>query len=151
MRMTRENFLSNEGWSDVDDESQVRRRIFGRPLGAMLGASLLELLPGAPGIRLHMHYGMEEIFFVLSGRPTLYNGASEEQLAEGDIVFCAEGRDGLHTFRNTTNEPVRLLAISSCRLRREQGPGRAAGAHRRDRARPRAASRSGSSGCRRCP
>jgi hypothetical protein len=33
----------------------------------MLGASLIELLPGAPGGPLHMHYGVEEMFFVLSG------------------------------------------------------------------------------------
>jgi uncharacterized cupin superfamily protein len=114
--MTRENFLSSEGWSDVDDESQVRTRMFARPLGAMLGASLHELLQGAPGFRLHMHYGAEEIFFVLGGRPTLDNGESEEQLAAGDIVFCPEGRDGLHTFRNTTNEPVQILAISAGRF-----------------------------------
>lgn len=114
--MSRGNFLSDEHWGEVDEESQVRTRMFERPLGAMLGASLHELLPGAPGFRLHMHYGAEELFFVLSGRPTLYNGETEEQLSPGDIVFCPEGRDGLHTFRNRTDEPVRILGISAGRF-----------------------------------
>ena len=114
--MSRENFVSDVQWGDVDEESQVRSRMFARPLGAMLGSSLHELLPGAPGFRLHMHYGAEELFFVLSGTPTLNNGETEEQLAEGDIVFCPEGRDGLHTFKNPTSEPVQILAVSAGRF-----------------------------------
>lgn len=82
----------------------------------MLGASLHELLPGSPGFWLHMHYGSEEMFFVVSGTPTLRNGTTEEQLSPGDVVYCAEGRKGLHTFTNPTNEPARILAVSAGRL-----------------------------------
>jgi uncharacterized cupin superfamily protein len=90
--------------------------MFERPLGAMLGASLHELLPGSPGFSLHMHYGAEEIFFVVGGTPTLRNGKTEEQLSPGDVVYCPEGIDGLHTFTNPTNEPVRFLAVSAGRF-----------------------------------
>ena len=74
---------------------QIRTRFFGSPLGAKeLGASLHELLPGSTGFNLHAHYGMEEMFFVLSGTPTLRTGDGEEELAPGDVVFCPRGIDG---------------------------------------------------------
>ncbi len=78
-----------------------------------MGASLYELAPGALGDRLHMHYGAEEMFFVVSGRPVFRNGAAEEELSPGDFVFCPEGRPGLHMFTNPTTEPARILAISA--------------------------------------
>jgi mannose-6-phosphate isomerase-like protein (cupin superfamily) len=65
-----------------------------------------------PGFSLHMHYGAEEMFFFVSGTPTLRNGKTEEQLSPGDVVYCPEGIEGLHTFMNPTNEPARLLATS---------------------------------------
>src|SRR5439155_26313146 len=76
-RMSRENFLSDEPWTDAYGDAAIRSRVFERHLGAMLGASLHELAPGAPGFKLHMHYGAEEIFFVVSGSPTLRTGRTE--------------------------------------------------------------------------
>ncbi len=84
------------------------------PLGAKeLGASLHELLPGSTGFNLHAHYGMEELFFVLSGTPTLRTADGEEELAPGDVVFCPRGIEGLHTFTNPTDAPARVLAVST--------------------------------------
>jgi uncharacterized cupin superfamily protein len=110
--MRRLNFLEDEPWDEQDDEKRVRW--FGHPFGAdMLGASLTELLPGVPGGPLHMHYGVEEMFFVLSGTPTVRTPEGEYQLSTGDVVYFPEGPDGLHTFSNPTTEPVRLLGIST--------------------------------------
>jgi len=53
------------------------------------------------------------MFFVLSGRPTLRNRDGEETLAAGDVVFCPEGRAGMHTFSNPSDEPAELLALSA--------------------------------------
>ena len=114
--MTRESFLGDEPWHVVREEMQVRTRVFARQVDDVLSASLYELSPGSPGDRLHMHYGIEEMFFVLSGTPTLRNGRTEEQLAPGDVVHCPEGRDGLHTFTNPTSQPARILAVSSRRF-----------------------------------
>lgn len=114
--MTRQNFLHDDPWDEEDRDQLIRRRVFWRPPNAMMGASLHELEPGSPGAWLHMHYGAEEIFFVVSGRPTLRNGETEEQLVPGDFVFCPEGREGLHTFTNQTDEPARVLAISAGRF-----------------------------------
>jgi uncharacterized cupin superfamily protein len=114
--MSRENFLNDEPWNELREDAQIRTRMFGRPLGAALGSSLHELLPGAPGFRLHMHYGAEEIFFVVSGTPTFRTGETEEQLSPGDVVYCPEGTEGLHTFTNPTDEPARILAVSAGRF-----------------------------------
>jgi uncharacterized cupin superfamily protein len=39
-----------------------------------------------------------------------------EELSPGDVVYFPEGPDGLHDFSNPTDEPARLLAISSKRF-----------------------------------
>jgi uncharacterized cupin superfamily protein len=115
--MRRLNFLHDDPWDQVDDDLGIRVRWFGHAFGAdKLGASLRELLPGAPGGSMHMHYGVEEMFFVLSGAPTVRTPDGEEQLSPGDVVYFPEGRDGLHTFSNPTDAPVRMLGISTKRF-----------------------------------
>ena len=112
--MSRLNVFDDAPWDMTAEKMRIRTRFFGMPLGAKeLGASLHELLPGSTGFHLHAHYGMEEMFFVLSGRPTLRTGDGEEPLGPGDVVFCPRGIDGLHTFTNPTDEPARVLAVST--------------------------------------
>src|SRR6476469_7811588 len=93
---------------------RIRTRFFGGALGAKeLGASLHELLPGSTGFNLHAHYGMEEMFFVLSGRPTPRRADREQQPASGDVLFCPRGLAGMHTFPKPTDEPARIPAVST--------------------------------------
>jgi len=114
--MRRLNFLEDEPWDEVGDDLK-RARWFGHAFGAdVLGASLTEYLPGSPGGPLHMHYGVEEMFFVLSGTPTVRTPEGEEQLAPGDVVYFPEGPDGLHDFSNPAGAPARVLGISSKRF-----------------------------------
>ena len=110
--MTRQNLFSDV-WDGDDQQAGRRYRVFWRPDDARMGATLYELAPGAQEDRMHMHYGAEEMFFVLSGRPMFRNLDGREQLATGDFVFCPEGRAGLHSFSNPSDEPVRLLAMSA--------------------------------------
>ena len=110
--MTRQNLFSGL-WDGENDESGTRSRVFWRPDDARMGATLYELAPGAPEDRIHMHFGAEEMFFVLSGRPVFRNRDGKETLAPGDFAFCPEGRAGLHTFSNPSDEPARILAISA--------------------------------------
>ena len=99
--MHRLNFLADEPWDEVSDDDRTRIRWFGHPFGAdILGASLWEFLPGSTGGPLHMHYGVEEMFFVLAGTPTVRTPKGEEQLSPGDVVYFPEGPDGLHDFSN---------------------------------------------------
>jgi uncharacterized cupin superfamily protein len=110
--MNRQNLFSGE-WDGASEEAGTRQRIFWRPEDARMGATLYELAPGAPDEPMHMHFGAEEMFFVLSGRPRLRNPQGQEELVPGDFVFCPEGRAGLHAFSNPTEEPARILAISA--------------------------------------
>jgi uncharacterized cupin superfamily protein len=115
--MRRLNFLDDEPWDEVHDEGRRRARWFGHPFETdMLGASLIELLPGAPGGPLHMHYGVEEMFFVLAGTPSVRTPEGEEALRLGDVVYFPEGRDGLHDFSNPADQPARLIGISAKRF-----------------------------------
>src|ERR1044072_6514537 len=110
--MTPQN-LCSDLWDGENEEERTRRRVFWRPDDARMGATLYELAPGAPESYMHMHYGAEEMFFVLRGRQLFRNPYGEELLAPGDFVFCPEARSGLHTFGNPTDEPAELLAISA--------------------------------------
>jgi len=110
--MNRQNLFS-DAWDGENGEAGTRRRVFWRPDNARMGATLYELPPHTPEPRIHMHFGAEEMFFVLSGRPVFRNHDGEEKLAPGDFVSCPEGRAGLHTFSNPTDEPARILALSA--------------------------------------
>ena len=110
--MKRQNLFDDE-WDGFNEEFGKKYRFFWRPDGARMGGALYEFAPGARGGRLHMHFGAEEMFFVLSGRPVFRNQDGEEQLEPGDFVFCPEGRAGLHNFSNPTEEPARVLAMSA--------------------------------------
>jgi uncharacterized cupin superfamily protein len=111
--MNRQNLFADFPWDVEKDENGLRHRIFWRPDNARMGASLWELKAGAEGMRWHMHYGGEEMFFLLSGRLVFRTPEGEEELAPGDFVFCPEGRAGLHAYRNPYDEPARILAIST--------------------------------------
>ena len=112
--MSRPNVYA-DGPYDMEAETMRIRSLFvAKAAGAKeLGASVHELLPGSTGFHLHAHYGMEELFVVLGGRPTLRTGAGEEQLEPGDVVSMPRGLEGLHTFANRTDEPARVLAVST--------------------------------------
>src|SRR5437763_15801766 len=107
--MRRLNFVEDEPWDEVEDDKRVRW--FGHPFGTEhLGASLIEYLPQAPGGPMHMHYGVEEMFFVLSGTLTVRTPDGEEALAPGDVVYFREGPTGCPPSPNPTVSPWRLLA-----------------------------------------
>jgi uncharacterized cupin superfamily protein len=114
--MNRQNLFADVPWDGEDTdgtETGLAHRAFWRPDDARMGATLWELRPGAPGMRMHMHYGGEEMFFVLAGRPLWRSLEGEEELAPGDFVFCPEGRAGAHAFSNPHAEPARILALSA--------------------------------------
>jgi quercetin dioxygenase-like cupin family protein len=111
--MNRQNLFADVPWDGEGEETGLAHRAFWRPENARMGATLWELRPGAEGMRWHMHYGAEEMFFVLAGRPLFRTMEGEEELAPGDFVFCPEGRAGLHAYCNPHDEPARVLAMSA--------------------------------------
>jgi uncharacterized cupin superfamily protein len=109
------NFLNDEPWDEVHDDRRVRW--FGHPFETdLLGASLIDLPPAGAGGPLHMHYGVEEMFFVLAGTPVVRTPEGEETLAPGDVVYFPEGPDGLHDISNPADEAARILGISTKRF-----------------------------------
>ena len=76
--MHRQNLFADVPWDGEDTPTGLRRRVFWRPDHARMGATLYEFDPGYDGDRVHMHYGREEMFFVLSGRVVLRNLEGEE-------------------------------------------------------------------------
>jgi uncharacterized cupin superfamily protein len=91
-----------------------RRAMVGEQIGAeKLGASLYELEPGERTFPYHYEYGVEEWLLVVAGRPTLRDPDGEHELGPGDIVCFREGPDGAHQVRNDTDEPTRVLILST--------------------------------------
>ncbi len=91
-----------------------RRSRIGLRAGAeRLGASLFELPPGASSFPLHCHHATEELLLVLAGRPTLRTLEGERELARGEAVACPAGRAGAHRLDNRTDEPARVLIVST--------------------------------------
>jgi uncharacterized cupin superfamily protein len=86
----------------------------GRKLGAeQIGASLYELAPGQRTFPYHWHAVKEEWLVVLLGQPTLRVPSGDRRLVAGDVVLFKRGPEGAHSIRNDTEEPVRLLMLSS--------------------------------------
>jgi uncharacterized cupin superfamily protein len=95
---------------------QWRHLPVGEKLGAeQIGASLYELAPGQKTFPYHWHQVQEEWLIVLRGEPTLRVPDGERKLSPGDCVAFKRGPEGAHSIRNETEEPVRLLLLSSGR------------------------------------
>ena len=112
--MTRENLFSGQ-W-DGDDEAGTRHRVFWRPDGARMGATLYELAPGAPESRIHMHFGAEEMFFILEGEGSVRIAGEIHRIRTGDFISLPPGRDSAHQIFNDSNAPLRYLAVSTMEI-----------------------------------
>jgi uncharacterized cupin superfamily protein len=103
-------------WDAENERSGYRHRVaaVGRRLGGtLLGGSVYELPPGEKTWPYHYELGCEEWLFVLSGRPTLRTPDGERELDPGDLAVFVEGPAGAHLVHNRTEEPCRVLLLSS--------------------------------------
>jgi uncharacterized cupin superfamily protein len=102
-------------WVERTD-APLRGRIarVGADAGAdRLGATIYEIDPGQNGSPFHLHHGNEEMIIVLAGSPTLRTLGGSRTLDPGDVVACPVGRAGAHQLQNRTDEPVRVLVVST--------------------------------------
>src|ERR671936_697366 len=76
-----------------------------------LGASVYELEPGDEMV-YHYHVQREELLIVLAGRLSLRTAEGWEELPEGEVVALPRGERGAHGYRNSSDQPVRVLMIS---------------------------------------
>jgi uncharacterized cupin superfamily protein len=108
--------LAHPRWDAEQDKEPFRwkRARVGRQAGASeLGASVFEVPPGASTFPLHAHHANEEILVVLAGRPTLRTVEGERTLEAGAVALFTTGRAGAHRIDNRTDQPVRVLIVST--------------------------------------
>ena len=110
------NLFGEQGWDDENDQEGFRHRAtaIGKSLGAeLLGGSLYELPPGEKTWPYHYELGCEEWLICVSGRPTLRGPDGERELEPGDVAVFPEGPAGAHQVLNRSEEPCRVLILSS--------------------------------------
>jgi uncharacterized cupin superfamily protein len=74
---------------------------------------MYEVAPGKKQGPYHTHHGNEEWAIVIRGRPRLRTPEGERELREGDVVCFPRGKAGAHQVINRTDEPVRVLVLST--------------------------------------
>jgi uncharacterized cupin superfamily protein len=108
--------LFTDQWDDEMEHEGFRIReasIRERVGGELIGATLYEVDPGKKLWPYHLHHSNEEWLIVLRGRPTLRMPEGERELAEGDVVCFVRGPAGAHQVWNVTDEPARILMLST--------------------------------------
>jgi uncharacterized cupin superfamily protein len=110
------NLFGEQDWDDENDREGFRHRAtaIGKRLGGeLLGGSLYELPPGEKTWPYHYELGCEEWLIAVSGRPTLRGPDGERELEPGDVAVFPEGPAGAHQVLNRSEEPCRVLILSS--------------------------------------
>jgi uncharacterized cupin superfamily protein len=108
--------LHGEAWDHAEEREGWRSkatRVGHRLHAELIGGGLYELEPGNKLWPYHTHHANEEWLLVVRGRPTLRCADGEQELHEGDVVCFRRGKDGLHQVRNDTDEPIRVLMLST--------------------------------------
>jgi len=108
--------LNGDEWDRVEERPGWKSKDawVGARVGAeLIGGSQYELDPGDRLWPYHTHHANEEWMIVLRGRPTLRTPEGEQELDEGDVVCFRRGKEGLHQIRNDTDEPTRVLMLST--------------------------------------
>lgn len=71
------------------------------------------LLPGRRASSFHVHSEKEEIFYVLTGTPSLLVGEDVTDLQPGDFVGFAPSEHAPHMLFNRSAEPATVLTIGT--------------------------------------
>lgn len=78
-----------------------------------LGASVYTVAPGKRVCPYHLHHAQEEMFVMLAGAGTLRVAGEELPVKAGDVLFLPAGPEFPHQLFNSSNAPLRYLAIST--------------------------------------
>jgi len=71
----------------------------------------MTLAPGAWSSQRHHHSHEDEIVFIVSGHPTLYEGDEGMSLSPGDVTTHPMGNGIGHQMRNETEQDVVYLVV----------------------------------------
>jgi uncharacterized cupin superfamily protein len=108
--------LYGDEWDRTEDRPGWRSKdawVGHRIGGELIGGSVYELEPGDRLWPYHTHHANEEWLLVVRGEPTLRTPEGEQELREGDVVAFPRGDEGLHQVSNRTDEPIRVLMLST--------------------------------------
>jgi quercetin dioxygenase-like cupin family protein len=105
--------LYGPGEGEHHDAGQVQ--IFIKATGEQTGGSFFlsesTLAPGFAGPPPHRHRDLHDMFYVLDGRLTLRLGDREVEVGPGNFACVPPGV--VHTFRNDSDGPVRVLNFNT--------------------------------------
>jgi mannose-6-phosphate isomerase-like protein (cupin superfamily) len=100
------------GYSPANHTGTVNRRLIGPET---VGATTMEVLLGSidpgQGALPHVHPGMEQACYILSGRARAEIGGQSQEIGPGEMCFFPAGEE--HIFTVVGIEPVKLLVIYS--------------------------------------
>jgi uncharacterized cupin superfamily protein len=108
--------LHGDEWDETQEHEGFAFRETGigpRIAAELIGGSLYEVPPGKKLWPYHLHHANEEWLVVLRGTPTLRTPEGERGLTEGDVACFRRGPSGAHQVINRTEEPVRVLMLST--------------------------------------
>ena len=93
---------------------RIQQAAIAKRVGAeLIAGNVYDVDPGKKLWPYHLHHANEEWLVVLRGRPTLRTPDGERELGEGDVACFVRGSAGAHQTRNATEEPVRVLMVST--------------------------------------
>ena len=75
------------------------------------GAFLITLPPGTWSSQRHHHSHADEIVYIVSGHPTLFEGAAGIVLSPGDVSVHPMGDEIGHHMKNETDQDVTFLVV----------------------------------------
>jgi uncharacterized cupin superfamily protein len=78
-----------------------------------MGCGLVVLEPGKRAWPFHEHYGQEELFIILEGSGTIRFGDDSFPVNADDVIFTPPGKGTAHQIINTSDAPLRYLALST--------------------------------------
>jgi len=108
--------LHGDEWDATEEHEGFGFRETGvgtRIAAELIGGSLYEVASGKKLWPYHLHHANEEWMVVLSGAPTLRTPEGERELMAGDVACFLRGASGAHQVINRTDEPVRVLMLST--------------------------------------
>lgn len=79
--------------------------------GGTLSLNETEIEPGFPGPPPHFHETLHDMFYILDGTLTLLVDGAEHQAGPGTFACVPPGT--VHTFRNESGAPVRMLNLQT--------------------------------------
>ena len=98
---------------DADVEGRWYRRLAPAAGLSLMGASHVELKPGAYSSQRHWHRGQDELLVMLSGDAVLIEDTGETPVTAGDVLAWPAGVKNGHRLHNRSDASCFYVAISA--------------------------------------